>query len=429
MAEAKHITTYEKSDGDLGPLMALLLANQNNNNSDILAADSIALELKTAVPEPQTVAIEDDQRAENLDMESDDDGPLLFALLLNNQNNNNNPNANPSANNSDILATQTVALELKGEELTANPILRLRGEASAKCRGGLDQEQLQFWKNYGYLVIPDALSAETTLALLQNVHDTAKAMAVGGDQVQMHLYVPGQESYVSPVGRALATLTKHAFNPEAEPLQRIQRLGCGVHRVMPAFRKTVLDPFHGDIAKSLGYKDPRVTQSLVIVKAAEVGARVIPHQDGCSGFTDPPSCATFWYALEDTTIENGCLQVAPGSHRSQPLTRRCKRDDTGKAEFVELDTPVFAKIDGTTDDTVPKRDDNGGYVYEKLEVKAGTLILMHGNIMHTSSANESRKSRVAFNFGIVEGTHDWKKDAYLQPYEGQMEFEKLPSSK
>lgn len=33
----------------------------------------------------------------------------------------------------------------------------------------------------------------------------------------------------------------------------------------------------------------------------------------------------------------------------------------------------------------------------ELEVKAETLVLMHGNSMHTSAANESGKNQLAFN--------------------------------
>lgn len=45
--------------------------------------------------------------------------------------------------------------------------------------------------------------------------------------------------------------------------------------------------------------------------------------------------------------------------------------------------------------------------------------------MHTSEANQSHKSRVAFNFRVVEGSYEWLDDNYLQPYEGETEFERL----
>lgn len=180
-----------------------------------------------------------------------------------------------------------------------------------------------------------------------------------------------------------------------------------------------------EIAKTLGYTDPRVTQSLVLIKASKVGAEVVPHQDGCSGFTDPPSCTTFWYALEDATIENGCLAVAPGSHRTTPITKRSRKDKTGRPELVDLATPLFAQLEDSHDKS--SKDPNMGeeLVFKKLEVKAGTLILMHGNLMHMSEGNKSGKSRVAFNFGIVEGTNAWLVDNYIQPYDSEAEFERL----
>ncbi len=31
--------------------------------------------------------------------------------------------------------------------------------------------------------------------------------------------------------------------------------------------------------------------------------------------TKPLSCMAFWFAVEEVTMENGCLWVAPGSHK------------------------------------------------------------------------------------------------------------------
>ena len=183
---------------------------------------------------------------------------------------------------------------------------------------------------------------------------------------------------------------------------------------------------HADMAEALGYTDPRMVQSLIIVKAAQVGAKVVPHQDGCSGFTDPPSCTKFWYALEDATIDNGCLAVAPGTHITRPLTQRCRVGKNGLPGFADLAKLVYASVEGlSANAAAPEKDAEGNFVYKQLEVKAGTLILMHGNLMHTSEANESGNSRVAFNFGVVEGTQGWLSDNCLQPYEGEAEFEQL----
>ncbi len=84
-------------------------------------------------------------------------------------------------------------------------------------------------------------------------------------------------------------------------------------------------------------------------------------------------------------------------------------------------------MDGVDESTLPEKSADGTYAYKNIEVKAGTLVLMHGNLMYTSEANRSMKSRIAYNFGVVEGEYDWLVDNYLQPYEGETEFEKLAS--
>ena len=188
---------------------------------------------------------------------------------------------------------------------------------------------------------------------------------------------------------------------------------------------------NAQIARSLGFRDPRVTQSLIITKAARSGEKVVPHQDGCSNFVRPkepgaPSAVTFWYALQDSTAGNGCLMVVPGSHRTEPLRRRCRVDEHGLPQFVPIEPTALPQVvEGQQHHVRTRRREDGTFEFEKLEVKAGTLVLMHGNLMHASEANLSDESRVAFNFGVVEGALPWLADNYLQPPEGEMEFERL----
>ena len=111
--------------------------------------------------------------------------------------------------------------------------------------------------------------------------------------------------------------------------------------------------------------------------------------------------------------------VIPGSHRSVPLTRRCRAGES-LAEFAAPERPVYAvEVElGIVERSEVRRNADGSYAYEKLEVQAGTLVLMHGNLVHASAANRSSNSRIAYNFGVVEGGLPWPEDAYLQPYEG-----------
>ena len=177
--------------------------------------------------------------------------------------------------------------------------------------------------------------------------------------------------------------------------------------------------FNRSIADLLGYRDARITQGQLIAKLADVGAEIVPHQDGCVSFTDPPSATTFWYALEDTTLENGCLCVAPGSHRTTPLRQRLTQTEDGSSKFVNLATPLWAP-------GVRSSEANLGpmqYEYQALEVKKGTLVLFDGNLVHKSALNTSEKNRVAYTFNIIEGHAACPDDSYLKPVVG--DFEKL----
>ena len=177
--------------------------------------------------------------------------------------------------------------------------------------------------------------------------------------------------------------------------------------------------FNRSIADFLGYGDARITQSQLIAKLAGIGGEIVPHQDGCVSFTDPPSATTFWYALEDTTLENGCLYIAPGSHRTTPLRQRLTQTELGLPKFINLATPIWAQGVGNS-------ENNGGptkYQYHALEVKKGTLVLFDGNLMHKSAPNQSDKNRIAYTFNIIEGSAICLDDSYMKPVEGA--FDKL----
>ena len=54
---------------------------------------------------------------------------------------------------------------------------------------------------------------------------------------------------------------------------------------------------------------------MYIFKNPKIGGKVVPHQDGSYLYTEPLKIAGVWIALEDCTVENGCLQFIPGSHK------------------------------------------------------------------------------------------------------------------
>ena len=178
---------------------------------------------------------------------------------------------------------------------------------------------------------------------------------------------------------------------------------------------------------------------MVICKQPEIGGAVPPHQDSTFLYTNPPSAVGFWIALEDATVNNGCLSFACGSHKRAPVTSRFVRKEGGGTTFEAVTGAQFAE------DVIPKAEiavekktsDNGTEAqshrknivgngdaadkeeeYELGEVKAGTLVLIHGNLRHKSEKNLSGMSRFIYTFHVIEGQAEYDEKNWLQPPEG-----------
>jgi ectoine hydroxylase-related dioxygenase (phytanoyl-CoA dioxygenase family) len=57
--------------------------------------------------------------------------------------------------------------------------------------------------------------------------------------------------------------------------------------------------------------------------------------------------------------------------------------------------------------------------YVSAEVKAGSLVLIHGNLLHKSERNLSQKGRIIYTFHVIEGGEGFEYDErnWLQPPE------------
>lgn len=142
-----------------------------------------------------------------------------------------------------------------------------------------------------------------------------------------------------------------------------------------------------------------VLQSMVICKQPEIGGAVHSHQDSTFLYTDPPSAVGFWYALEDSTVSNGCLSFIPGSHLWEPIRTRLVRLQDGQQGTGFVSLPAD-KPNGLPKGAMPRGEAeevlDDSFVTE--EVSAGTLVLIHGNTLHKSSRNTSKKSRYIYTF-------------------------------
>ncbi|PWZ57369.1 hypothetical protein Zm00014a_000892 [Zea mays] len=133
---------------------------------------------------------------------------------------------------------------------------------------------------------------------------------------------------------------------------------------------------------------------MYIFKQPGIGGEVVPHQDNTFLYTEPRTCTGLWLALEDATINNGCLWAIPGSHK-KGLVRRMVRDENGT--HFDRPSPVYDQKE-----------------FVPLEVKSGALVVIHGDLIHQSFENLSPASRHAFSLHVVdtEGCK-WSEDNWL----------------
>lgn len=133
------------------------------------------------------------------------------------------------------------------------------------------------------------------------------------------------------------------------------------------------------------FKPDRDRPAEVIILTKEPGGPPLYWHQDWMWWNDPlslspwPEFMSLSYYLTDTTVENGCLKVIPGSHRRRfPIHDELIPAHEQGARFVDDDDPVmFSDVPGQA----------------RVEVKAGDLALMDARILHAAGRNFTDQRR------------------------------------
>lgn len=173
----------------------------------------------------------------------------------------------------------------------------------------------------------------------------------------------------------------------------INKIGHALHDLDPVFEAFSRTPALAALAGGLGLRAPRLLQSMYIFKQPRIGGEVNCHQDATFLYTEPLSCVGLWFALEDATVDNGCLYAIPGR---QPLRQRFRRTADGLV-MEDLPHDPWPDVDPVA-----------------LEVPRGSLIVLDGLLPHLSGPNRSPRSRHAYTLHLIDGHAHYPPDNWLQ---------------
>ncbi len=211
-------------------------------------------------------------------------------------------------------------------------------------RHAVSAEQRRQFDENGYLVVAGLLSA----AEIDEMETSFAAMHAQGS-------IAGCFTIGSP--EAIAK----------DPLQLYPRM-MHPHRINPIAQHYLLHAAVMDILADLLAEEPLAAQSMFYWKPPQARGQAL-HQDNFYLRVHPGSCIAAWAPLDDCDEENGCLVVAPGSHR---LAIFCPDEADLTISFTRHFVPV---PDGLAE--VP------------VLMHAGDVLFFGGNLIHGSYPNRS----------------------------------------
>jgi hypothetical protein len=156
------------------------------------------------------------------------------------------------------------------------------------------------------------------------------------------------------------------------------------HLLFPWVDEIVHAPEVLDAVEDLIGPDIRLFHLTVWPKDAGSGAYVSWHQDATYFALEPICHVTAWVALTDASIEAGCMEVVPGSHK------------LGQLRHADMQDPENLLSRGQT---LAVDVDRSKTAY--MPVKAGQFSLHHTHLVHNSRPNRSNDRRIGLGISYI----------------------------
>jgi len=155
-----------------------------------------------------------------------------------------------------------------------------------------------------------------------------------------------------------------------------------LHVRLPWARDLVEDPRLLDVMESILGPDILVFTSTFFIKEPRTDAITVWHQDSTYFGLTPHEHVTAWVALSEASVEAGCMEFAPGSHR------------LGQLAHGQTAMPGTA---GARSISQPIDTDNARFA----PIRTGQVSLHHTLVVHNSPPNRSDDRRIGFGISYI----------------------------
>ena len=224
----------------------------------------------------------------------------------------------------------------------------------------LSPDELRFWQENGYLYLGQVMTDAELEALRARIDDIMLGRVV----------YDGMYFQVDSESGEYGDLTAHGYAGPTLNYRKIQDLERD-----PLFLRYMQHARFRGLTEQLVGPEISVFRAMFMNKPAGRGTVLPYHQDGGTQWRlDRERFVTVWTALDEATVENGCMQVIPGSHKLGLLS------DRGHTITPEQEARYC-------------RDEDSIF----LTARAGEALLLHNYLLHRSGVNTLDRPRRAFS--------------------------------
>lgn len=214
----------------------------------------------------------------------------------------------------------------------------------------LPEEAISFYHENGYIVVEDCVPMDQIAELREETTQVCRGNrgAYGG-------------------------ITQAGHNEtDAQVLQRYLCIHFP-HKISETMKCCVSHPAYVDVLTRIIGPNVKCMQSMLFIKASGKPGQAW-HQDEYYIPTRDASLTGGWLAMDDATVENGCLWILPGSHRRKMIYPQMANKDDRRFDC----SGIAYRFPYQDEDSIP------------VEVKAGSMVFFNGYLLHRSLPNYAK---------------------------------------